>query len=221
MAMRSFIKTVASYMLIYTRGAHDIPIPPPVYRGSECVPPLCVVETPRYTHFFLGASQMSYIIKLIPLVCMLWKNPVVRSIVKRAGVLSGAGASNSTWKQKIVALPVALVVATLGYFVPELFDDALQAALVGGLVGWLAPYVSRVIAYKSADCAENMLLMPVAVRVERSKAWRPIVGSLLDASEEGFSEGVMSDGKIYASKTGKHTGNVRPKTSSKEDGVET
>lgn len=161
---------------------------------------------------------MGYLIKCLPVLCTLWRNPVVRAIVKRAGVLSGAANSSSTWKQKIVAVPVALVVAGLGYWMPELFDDALQVTVVAGLVGWLAPYVSRIIAFKEADEAENLLLMPVAVRENRAKAWRPFVGSLLDANAEGFGEGCMSDGKIYDSKTGKHTGNVRPKTSSVEDG---
>lgn len=144
--------------------------------------------------------------------------PFVLSLLKRAKVLVNASNSNTTAKQKLVAMPVALVVALLGYFIPELADDTIAFALVAALVGYIAPYVSRFIAYQQADEKENMLLMLVAVRENQAKAWYSFTGTLVDAGEEGiWKQGLTSDGSIYEIGTGKFIDTIKLKGDTQEE----
>ena len=131
-----------------------------------------------------------------------------------------AQTSTTTTKQRMIALPVALLVASIGYFVPELRESGVALFLTAFLIGKLAPLVSRFVAYKEMDVLENLTLFLVAVRKDGGKAWRPFVGTILDAGEEGWGEGVASDGGLYDIQTGALVGSIRLKTSTPEQSRE-
>ena len=144
--------------------------------------------------------------------------PLALKVFKRARVLAGASGSNTTAKQKMVALPVALAIAGLGYFIPALADDAVAFALVAAAVGYVAPYVSRLIAHKTVD---NTTLMLVAVRMDEVTAWVPYTGTVLDAREEGYMHGCDSQGDVYALDDGVKAGTMRLKHSTQAESDET
>lgn len=144
--------------------------------------------------------------------------PFALALIKRAKVLVNASNSNTTSKQKLVAMPVALLVALLGYFIPELANDTIAFALVAAIIGWVAPYVSRFVAYRKADEKNNLVLMLVAVRENQAKAWHSFTGTLMDAGEEGnWKQGLTSDGAIYEIGTGKFVDTIKLKGSTLEE----
>jgi hypothetical protein len=150
---------------------------------------------------------MLQFIKYLPLVLTIWK---------RAQVLLTANQSDTTKSQKMVALPVALAVALLGYFIPQLSENAVALTLVAGIVGLIAPSVSRFVAYKKADVKENLTLMLVSVR-KLGEAWYPFTGTMIDAGEEGWAQGLTSDGGVYEIVSGKLVDTIKLKGGTQEE----
>ena len=136
--------------------------------------------------------------------------PFLLKIRRRARVLEGATQSKTTKAQALVAFPVALLVAFIGFWVPELAADPVSFALTSAIIGVSAPIVSRLLAFKAADDSLNDFVMLTAVRYDAAKGWRPYTGSVLDAREEGCLQGLDSFGSIYdVQDGGKPIGTIR------------
>ncbi len=142
--------------------------------------------------------------------------PVVLRIYRRAKVIAATAKNSTTCEyQKMVALPVAVLVASLGYFIPELSESAVAFGLVAAIVGILAPYVSRFVGYKEDSLNRGILLM--AVKNEEDKAWRAFDGYIGNAKNEKWRYGVDQDGNVYDLLTGEQTGQIRLRGNSQEE----
>ncbi len=141
--------------------------------------------------------------------------PAIFGIFKRGKVLAGAYQSRTTQAQMKYAIPIALVLAAVGYFVPAVADDA--AALV--LLDLLYPFARRILQYteKKIPAPEVPLEeMLVLVRKEHESVWHEYGMCINDARVEGWKWGVDFSERVIDLDTLTYTGETRPYIDDKE-----
>lgn len=131
--------------------------------------------------------------------------PAIMSIIKRGLNLAGAN-SHTTRAQYGVLVSVGVVVAALGYFMPDLANEAVAAALVASI----APLVSRAILYRTKPDTTNdgVMLDRVKYKGDSAHFWSPFDDTMLAARNMGFGIGADVMGNVWDIKTGTMTGEV-------------
>jgi len=145
--------------------------------------------------------------------------PLILRIFKRARVLAGATQSSTTKAQWEVAFPVAIAVAALGVFIPDLQSDVVAQGLVIAAVALVSPLVARLLLYR-----ENIPLSPevlstaiVAARKDGADSWHELHGTVLDAQTEGYDLAVLESGSIIEIDTGAVIGAISRRTNTDEE----
>ena len=179
------------------------PIPPG--RGRGCCGLGCA-------HLYLKGVAMINLLKWMP---------VMLKVFTRAKVLVSATESRTTKAQVMVAFPVALCVALLGYMIPDLASDAVAFALVSAIIGFVGPLVSRYVAYKDTGPAlNNWNVRVVGVRKDKAAAWKQCNKILLEAYVTDYYEAYDAEGNVYDVQTGEIIDVIKVKPGTQQDSDE-
>ena len=151
-------------------------------------------------------------LKVFALVVALWR---------RAKVLRGALDSNTTKEQWYVVIPVTLLVALVGFFLPEVADSKIAVGIVSAIIGVVGPLGSRYVGdrVKEPPLAEPVNPFFYKVKRHSDKSWKDFLGTRYDAILAGYTLGVDDEDNVWDIATCKIIGKHQRRAGTDEQSI--
>jgi hypothetical protein len=130
--------------------------------------------------------------------------PSLFGIIRRGKVLATLAQSKTTKAQYTAILIAGVLLAAVGYFVPQVADNDVAVALIVLIV----PVISRLLLFRQKPNADNDIVMLAKVQQSDDARdwWEPWHDVLRIARELGYERGVDYDGAVWDVTTGERTG---------------
>lgn len=130
--------------------------------------------------------------------------PSLFGIIKRGKTLATLAQSKTTKAQYTAILIAGVLLAAVGYFLPQVADNDVAVALIV----LITPVISRLLLFHKKPNTNNDIVMLAKVQQSDDARdwWEPWHDVLRTARELGYERGADYDGAVWDVTTGERTG---------------